>query len=78
MPELFFRMGEFFDREIEVKEKSLVISQQYVADVGGVVWDAALVLNAYLETLTCSGASFVELGAGTGVSGLNSASITFV
>ena len=42
-------MGEFFDREVEVNEKTLVISQQYVADVGGVVWDAALVLNAYLE-----------------------------
>ena len=62
-------MAEFFDREIEVAESTLTISQQYVADVGGVVWDAALVLNAYLETLTCQGLSFVELGAGTGVSG---------
>ena len=62
-------MAEYFDREIEVSEDTLTISQQYVADVGGVVWDAALVLNAYLETLTCKGLSFVELGAGTGVSG---------
>ena len=62
---------DFFDRTIEVDEKTeLVISQAYVSDVGGVVWDAALVLNAYIGTLECNEKTFIELGAGTGVSGL--------
>ena len=69
-PPIFtFRM-DFFDRPIEVGEKELVISQAYVSDVGGVVWDAALVLNAYIGTLECKEKTFIELGAGTGVSGL--------
>ena len=62
-------MSEYFHREVNVKEKILNISQQYVGDVGGVVWDAALVLNSYIETLNCENKQFVELGAGTGVSG---------
>ena len=62
-------MSEYFHREVNVKEKILNISQQYVGDVGGVVWDAALVLNSYIETLNCENKKFVELGAGTGVSG---------
>ena len=62
---------DFFDRTIEVDEKTeLIISQAYVSDVGGVVWDAALVLNAYIGTLECNEKTFIELGAGTGVSGL--------
>ena len=61
---------DFFDRPIEVGEKELAISQAYVSDVGGVVWDAALVLNAYIGTLECNEKTFIELGAGTGVSGL--------
>ena len=62
---------EYFNRDIElINGKVLKISQQYVGDVGGVVWDAALVLNSYIETLDCNNKTFVELGAGTGVSGL--------
>ena len=66
-------MGDYFEREIELAENrgTLTIAQQYVADVGGVVWDAALVLNAYLEStqLDLRDKFVVELGAGTGVSG---------
>ena len=63
-------MGDFFEREIELKSGELMtIAQQYVADVGGVVWDAALVLNAYLESIDLTDKFIVELGAGTGVSG---------
>ena len=36
---------------MSVGEIELNIAQQYVGDVGGVVWDAALVLNAFLERL---------------------------
>ena len=72
-----FRM-DFFDRIIEVDDKTeLVISQAYVSDVGGVVWDAALVLNAYIGTLECKDKTFIELGAGTGVSGLETRSDIF-
>ena len=40
---------------IEVDENiELTISQAYVSDVGGVVWDAALVLNAYIGILECN------------------------
>jgi len=62
----------FFDREVDVDGKTLKISQQYVGDVGGVVWDAALVLNGFLENISekIKGKNILELGAGTGVSGL--------
>jgi hypothetical protein len=39
----------YFNRTVEVANIELDIAQQYVGDVGGVVWDAALVLNAFLE-----------------------------
>ncbi|CBY24339.1 unnamed protein product [Oikopleura dioica] len=62
----------FFDREVEVNGKTLKISQQYVGDVGGVVWDSALVLNGFLENISgkIKGKNILELGAGTGVTGL--------
>ena len=62
----------FFEREVEVNGNTFTISQQYVGDVGGVVWDAALVLNGFLENISekLKGKNILELGAGTGVSGL--------
>ena len=62
----------FFDREVDVNGSVFKISQQYVGDVGGVVWDAALVLNSFLEKISAElkGKNILELGAGTGVSGL--------
>jgi len=69
----------FFTREVSVGDLDLEISQQYVGDVGGVVWDAALVLNSFLEQLakksSFTNKNIIELGAGTGVCGLVSATL---
>jgi len=73
--------SKYFTREIQCcKDKiSLRIKQMCVGDVGCVVWDAALVLSAFLEQETYFPPSFwigkrvIELGAGTGVVGLAAA-----
>ena len=70
-----------FVREFTQKNDTvLVINQCEVGDVGCVVWDAALVLSSYLETKDfqdnsgqtslLSGKHVIELGAGTGIVGL--------
>ena len=69
---------EFFRRD----ERLLKIGQYEVGDVGCVVWDAAIVLSRYLETAdfvndtqkNCLfGKTVVELGAGTGIVGIQAA-----
>lgn len=70
-----------FIREFERKDgSSLSIHQCEIGDVGCVVWDAAIVLSSYLQTEDftpeiLSGASTIELGAGTGIVGLQAASL---
>ena len=76
-------MDKLFVREKECKNgEILTINQCEIGDVGCVVWDAALVLASYLETsdwLTNSRESLLlnkrvlELGAGTGLVGLQAA-----
>lgn len=69
---------KYFTREVQCcgNKKCLRIKQMCVGDVGCVVWDAALVLSAFLERETYFPPSFwvgkrvIELGAGTGVVGL--------
>ena len=67
-------------RTIERQDgRALSISQCQVGDVGCVVWDAALVLAHYLECCSegpvsrLEGKTVVELGAGTGVVGIQAA-----
>ena len=73
-----------FVREFTRKNDTvLVINQCEVGDVGCVVWDAALVLSSYLETKDFQDNSgqtsllrdkhVIELGAGTGIVGLQAA-----
>ena len=65
-----------FVREIDCGEKSIQIKQLYVGDVGCVVWDAAIVLCKFLENREYfspgywNGKVVIDLGSGTGVSGL--------
>lgn len=69
---------KYFTRELRCcgDKICLCIKQMCVGDVGCVVWDAALVLSAFLEQELCFPPSFwigkrvIELGAGTGVVGL--------
>ena len=69
---------KYFTRELQCcgNRICLCIKQMCVGDVGCVVWDAALVLSAFLEQEIYFPPSFwigkrvVELGAGTGVVGL--------
>lgn len=70
-------VSKYFTREIQCcGDKCLCIKQMCVGDVGCVVWDAALVLSAFLEQETYfppsywTGKRVIELGAGTGVVGL--------
>jgi predicted nicotinamide N-methyase len=69
-------LGNTFDRKIEGNYGTLVIKQAEVGDVGCVVWDAAIVLEKYLETEgflskhNLKGKRVIELGAGTGLVGL--------
>jgi len=72
---------ETFTREFQRNdEKSLIIHQYEIGDVGCVVWDAAIVLAKYFETDDFARGQFwqeksvVELGAGTGIVGLMAAS----
>jgi len=72
-----------FTRELERSDgRVLTISQYEVGDVGCVVWDAALVLSFYLDSAAFTDEtgisrlldkSVVELGAGTGVVGIQAA-----
>ena len=66
-----------FDRSYEMlyKEKELTITQNYIGDVGCVVWDAALVLAKFLENKHFpdkywTSKKVLELGSGTGLVGL--------
>ncbi|OQR72054.1 methyltransferase protein 21D-like [Tropilaelaps mercedesae] len=68
-------MLETFTREIALDhlKKPLVIHQQTPSDVGGVVWDGALVLASFISKFKkdfMRDATIVELGTGTGVVGL--------
>ena len=71
-------MNKYFVREIQCcgYTKCLCIKQMCVGDVGCVIWDAALVLSAFLEQKSYFPPSYwmdkrvIELGAGTGVVGL--------
>ena len=61
--------------EVDNETKTLQVDQQYEGDTGVVVWDAAIVLTKYLETISekLKGSKIVELGAGTGAVGLSAA-----
>lgn len=69
----------FFVRELECDAKRLQIKQWCVGDVSCVVWDAALVLCKFLESPLYfpqgfwNGKRVVDLGSGTGVTGLAAA-----
>merc|ERR1712133_136367 len=64
---------EYFIREVEYSCGTLNIYQATIGDVGHVVWDAALVLSKFMdtvylkETYSMNGKVVVELGAGTGI-----------
>lgn len=71
---------QVFVREIEKNDGTMLSVNQFeVGDVGCVVWDAALVLLKYMETtdFDCGrgwqGKRILELGAGTGVVGIQAA-----
>lgn len=69
-------MDGLFIREFERNDhKTLSIFQKYIGDVGCVVWDAALVLSSYIEStpLKLNQKLVVELGAGTGIVGIQAA-----
>lgn len=78
-------MEKYFTREFEVTSRDVTLQffQHTVGDVGCVVWDAALVLAAYIDKLHQSGSRLMtglrilELGAGTGCVGLVAAAIGF-
>ena len=72
-------MDSGFVREIQLRGNacgSLRVTQLCEGDVGCVVWDAALVLGAFLQSErhfpsgSLAGKSVIELGAGTGAVGL--------
>lgn len=83
-----FDKSKLFVREFEKQDESVLkIHQSEIGDVGCVVWDAALVLASYLETTdfsdgggesTLSGKQAIELGAGTGIVGLQAASLGYL
>ena len=75
-------IDKLFVREFERKNGQILqIGQSEVGDVGCVVWDAALVLSHFLETAyfleLCGGTInekiAIELGAGTGIVGIQAA-----
>lgn len=76
-------MEKYFSREFELLSvgTTLEILQYTYGDVGCVVWDAALVLAAYLDNLNLrnseifKGVKFLELGAGTGCVGFAAAAL---
>eukprot|EP00092_Neocalanus_flemingeri_P104133 GFUD01133326.1.p1 GENE.GFUD01133326.1~~GFUD01133326.1.p1 ORF type:complete len:191 (+),score=43.17 GFUD01133326.1:47-619(+) len=71
-----------FVREIELGEeeediKTVQVDQKNEGDTGVVVWDAAIVLSKYLETIKddLENKSAIELGSGTGAVGLCAAAL---
>lgn len=78
-------MEKYFSREFELLsvQTTLEILQHTYGDVGCVVWDAALVLAAYLDNLNQKkanafhGVKFLELGAGTGCVGFVAAALGY-
>eukprot|EP00090_Calanus_glacialis_P006702 TRINITY_DN15233_c0_g1_i1.p1 TRINITY_DN15233_c0_g1~~TRINITY_DN15233_c0_g1_i1.p1 ORF type:complete len:215 (+),score=60.33 TRINITY_DN15233_c0_g1_i1:63-707(+) len=71
-----------FIREIELGEdeetvKLVKVDQKNEGDTGVVVWDAAIVLSKYLETINddLANKSAIELGSGTGAVGLCAAAL---
>jgi hypothetical protein len=69
--------NSYFIREYDtLTNKTLKISQIEIGDVGGIVWDAAIVLGKYLEKeivekrIPVKDGNIIELGAGTGIIGL--------
>merc|ERR1712032_1646113 len=74
-------LGEMFCREIELSddEDGLVVKVAQVpeGDTGVVVWDAAIVLAKYLQTVQAQlkSRSVIELGSGTGAVGLSAAAL---
>ena len=80
-----FDKSKLFIREFEKQDETVLkINQSEIGDVGCVVWDAAIVLASYLETKdfadedsqpSLQGLRAVELGAGTGLVGLQAASL---
>ncbi|KAI9562990.1 hypothetical protein GHT06_010446 [Daphnia sinensis] len=76
-------MEKYFSREFQLtsNDVNLEILQHTVGDVGCVVWDAALVLGAYLDHMNQTGhipvksRRILELGSGTGFVGLVAAAL---
>ncbi|XP_032790305.2 protein-lysine methyltransferase METTL21D isoform X1 [Daphnia magna] len=76
-------MEKYFSREFQLtsNDVNLEILQHTVGDVGCVVWDAALVLGAYLDHMNQTGQipvknrRILELGSGTGFVGLVAAAL---
>ena len=80
----FLDLSKLFVRHYEKRDGSIIdINQSECGDVGCVVWDAALVLSAYIETehfrsnfrnkcaeSFLSDCDIIELGAGTGIVGI--------
>ena len=59
-------------RYFEYKNAGDVTIKQDITDVGGTVWDAAVVLSHFvdqLEETSVQGKCVIELGAGTGLPG---------
>ena len=69
-------MTNYFTRELELKDRTLEIYQEFEGDVGCVVWDAAISLAKYIDMEETQGKhnfqgkDVIELGAGTGIVGL--------
>ncbi|CAJ0569791.1 unnamed protein product, partial [Mesorhabditis spiculigera] len=71
-------MSGIYYREIDVAgDAPLKIAQELDTDVGGVIWDSALVAIAYIDKNRSrfAGKRVLELGAGTGACGLALSSI---
>jgi len=71
---------EMFSRELELSDDGdllVKVDQVPEGDTGVVVWDAAIVLAKYLQTVQgqLQGRSVIELGSGTGVVGLSAAAL---
>merc|ERR1712117_1014288 len=67
-------------RELELSDDGdllVKVDQVPEGDTGVVVWDAAIVLAKYLQTVQgqLQGRSVIELGSGTGVVGLSAAAL---
>merc|ERR1711928_175264 len=72
--------AEMFSRELELSDDGdllVKVDQVPEGDTGVVVWDPAIVLAKYLQTVQgqLQGRSVIELGSGTGVVGLSAAAL---